>query len=94
MKRAAKIEDGQVVQVIVGTADWAQDRIGGIWVDLVGLRAGRGWTWEGDHARPPKPFPSWTWDGDRWLSPVPYPDNGLYRWDEDVQQWVETDEGP
>ena len=42
---AAQIVDGSVYQVIVGTAAWANERIGGLWVDsdtLVGI----GWTWD------------------------------------------------
>jgi hypothetical protein len=40
MTYAAKVEDGTVVQVIVGDAAWAQSRLGGVWLDsevLVGI---------------------------------------------------------
>jgi hypothetical protein len=41
----AKIENGIVSEVIVGTASWAVDRLGGLWINsdtLVGI----GWTWD------------------------------------------------
>lgn len=40
----------------------------------------------------PKPYPSWTLNASTadWEPPTPDPsdENGLYRWDEDNQQWV------
>lgn len=52
---AAQIENGEVVQVIVGDAWWATERLGGLWVDsdiLVGI----GWMWnETDGFQPPEP---------------------------------------
>lgn len=42
---AAKIEDGVVSQVIVGTADWAIEYLGGDWKDSPTL-VGIGWTWD------------------------------------------------
>jgi hypothetical protein len=42
---AAQIENGVILQVIVGDALWATERLGGFWVDsdtLVGI----GWTWD------------------------------------------------
>ena len=87
--RAAKIEAGQIAQVIVGDAAWAEARLGGDWRDIGQQRAGPGWTWHDDHARPPQPFPSWGWNGNRWEAPVPVPDTGEWRWDELAGQWVE-----
>jgi len=52
---AAQVEDGTVVQVIVGTAGWANSRLDGTWVDsevLVGI----GWTYtDGTFTPPPAP---------------------------------------
>jgi len=54
---AAQVTDGTVVQVIVGTAEWANQRLGGTWVDsdvLVGI----GWTYtDGTFTPPPAPEP-------------------------------------
>lgn len=41
----AKIENSLVIQVIVGTADWATPNLGGQWVDSETL-VGIGWTWD------------------------------------------------
>jgi len=41
----AQIVDGIVVQVIVGTAEWAISRLGGTWVDCQTL-VGIGWTYD------------------------------------------------
>jgi hypothetical protein len=42
---AVQIENGIVVQVIVGTAEWATTRLGGFWVDSETV-VGIGWTWD------------------------------------------------
>jgi hypothetical protein len=49
---AAQVVDGTVVQVIVGTAGWANSRLDGTWVDsdvLVGI----GWTYTDGTFTPP-----------------------------------------
>jgi hypothetical protein len=65
---AAEIIDGLVAQVIVGTAQWAVDNLGGEWVqppELVGI----GWELIDGIIRPPAPDPTWTWDGTEWQAP-------------------------
>jgi hypothetical protein len=47
---AAHIVDNQVTEVIVGTAEWATDNLGGQWVDSP-VKVGIGWTFHGDHFR-------------------------------------------
>ena len=42
---AAKIDNGIVTHVIVGTAGWAVENIGGQWVDTSTL-VGIGWAWD------------------------------------------------
>lgn len=42
---AAKIDNGLVMQVIVGNADWATERLRGFWVDTDTL-VGQGWLWD------------------------------------------------
>jgi hypothetical protein len=52
MTYAAQVEDGTVVQVIVGDATWANSRLDGTWVDsdtLVGI----GWTYQDGTFAPP-----------------------------------------
>ena len=85
---AVKVEQGTVVQVIVGTPEWAAERLGGTWVASQ-TKVGIGWEQHGDILRPPAPYPSWTWD-DRWHPPIPQPEDGLWTWDEDAQAWVEV----
>ena len=54
---AAQVTDGTVTQVIVGTADWANERLDGTWVDTVTL-VGIGWTYtDGTFTPPPTPDP-------------------------------------
>jgi hypothetical protein len=91
MSYAGKIEDGLVVEFIVGTAEWATNNLGGEWHDSQ-TKVGAGWTWDDDHGfRPAQPYPSWIWDGITWQPPVPAPD-GFYYWDEAQLMWVETDD--
>lgn len=89
-KYAAQVEDGIVVQAIVGDPAWAADRLGGEWHGT-DSKVGIGWTYtEQDGFRPPQPYPSWSWDGTAWQPPVPYPNDGqFYTWDENNQAWVE-----
>jgi hypothetical protein len=57
---AALIEEGLVVQVIVGDVAWANDRLAGVWVGsdvLVGI----GWSYVDGEFVPPEPEP---YDGD------------------------------
>lgn len=50
---AAEIVDGKVSQVIVGDAPWANEKLGGFWVDTDTL-VGIGWTWsQQDGFQPP-----------------------------------------
>ena len=85
---AGKITDGYVTQVIVGTAKWAIDNLGGEWHDST-EKIGIGSTWDADNGfRPESPYLSWIWDGSEWQPPVPYPDDGNeYMWDEEAVMW-------
>lgn len=59
--------------------------------------AGSGYTYDADKDAfiTPKPYPSWTLveASCQWTAPVAYPEDGkMYRWDEDVTNWVEIPE--
>jgi len=57
MNMCAELNDNVVVRVIVGTADWATEHLGGVWVDI-DHKAGPGWTYDGtDIVPPPAPEP-------------------------------------
>lgn len=45
---------------------------------------------------PPKPFTSWTLNEEtcQWEAPTPMPEEGMYMWDEEVQNWVALEEQP
>jgi hypothetical protein len=62
MMYAAKVEGGTVTQVIVGDADWAVSRLGGVWLPsdtLVGI----GWlVVDGEILPPPAAEPEFTGD--------------------------------
>lgn len=58
---AAELDDTDtVVRVIVGTAEWATDMLGGRWVDSP-VKVGAGWVWDGTQIVPPTPEPG-EWD--------------------------------
>ncbi|MDT9547751.1 MAG: hypothetical protein RI826_10520 [Chlorobium phaeovibrioides] len=90
-KYAAQVEDGIVVQAIVGDPEWATDCLGGVWHGT-DSKVGIGWTYtDTDGFRPTQPYPSWTWGGTGWAPPVPHPDgDSFYQWDENNQSWVEV----
>ena len=61
--------------------------------------AGKGYKYdvERDAFIPPQPFPSWLLNEESlsWEAPFPMPDDDkFYKWDEENQSWVETDEQP
>lgn len=69
MEYAGKVEDGVVVDAIVGTAAWAMENLGGVWynsdkkVPVPGL-------WDEQHGfRPMQPSPDCWWENDRWMCP-------------------------
>lgn len=41
----------------------------------------------------PKHFPSWILNTDtaQWESPLPLPEDGHFKWDEDIQNWVQLE---
>lgn len=88
-KYAAKVENGIVVQTIVGDPEWAFTRLGGEWHGT-DAKVGIDWTYEENEGfRPPQPYSSWAWADDSWHPPVPYPnDGGLYMWDEETLSWA------
>jgi hypothetical protein len=75
---AAHIDaDNIVTEVIVGTAEWGEQNIGGNWVDVTETTGypGIGWEWLGDVFRSPQPSPDCVWDDDLnvWVCPEPNP---------------------
>jgi hypothetical protein len=58
MNYAAELnDDNEVVRVIVGTAEWATEHLGGTWVNSA-VKVGAGWTYDGtDIVPPPAPEP-------------------------------------
>jgi hypothetical protein len=61
--------------------------------------AGKGYKYdvERDAFITPQPFPSWLFNEESlsWEAPFPMPDEDkIYKWDEENQSWVETDEQP
>lgn len=59
---AAQIENNIATQVIVGTAEWATQFLGGFWVDS-SEKIGIGWTWnETEGFRPSQPAEDCIWN--------------------------------
>ena len=95
MKRyCALIIENVVSEIIVGDYVWANNNLGGEWVDCTTngeLIVGIGYTYlesEQDF-RSPQPYPSWTWANKTWNPPTPYPnDNKEYKWSEEELEWV------
>ena len=54
MKYAAKIVENEVVQVVVGDAEWAAANLGGFWVGS-DTKVGVGWLWNGETLTAPPP---------------------------------------
>jgi hypothetical protein len=88
---AARVVDGVVADVIVGTVEWATSALGGDWHDVTDLGVGRGWARVDGEWRCPQPYPSWVWQDGGWVAPKPEPDptdDGGWSWDEDAGKWV------
>ena len=80
-------EHNEVVRAIVGSAEWASETLGGVWIDSE-EKVGAGWEMHGERLRPVAPFPSWLWDGESWCAPVAAPEDAECVWDEDNMVWV------
>jgi hypothetical protein len=86
---AAELDkNGRVVRVIVGSALWASENLGGLWVDS-DEKVGAGWETYENGLRPPRPYLSWFWEGARWCAPIPPPHDVECEWDEENASWVE-----
>lgn len=59
---AACVEGGVVTNVIVGTAEWANANLVGVWVESAS-KIGVGWLWDGDVFSPPVVEEVEGWDG-------------------------------
>lgn len=91
MSCVARIDDGVVTQVIVGDAEWANDRLAGTWVDAPNGTS-VGYVFVDGEFRSPVPYPSWVWDGTEYQPPVPQPEAtpGFgWDWDESAGEWVQ-----
>ena len=92
--KAAEVVNGVVQRVIVSSISFAKTfQAQGEWVDVTGMRVGKGFTYENGEFRPPKPFDSWIWNDleKKWEAPKPYPtDEKDYYWDEQQGDWIET----
>ncbi len=79
---------------------WLIDNLGGTWIKtsynhrIRKQYAGIGFTYnaEADVFIAPQPYPSWVLDSNfDWQSPTPMPTDGkMYRWSEDILNWVEV----
>ena len=55
--------------------------------------AGKGYTYDPDRDAfiSPQPYPSWSLDENcNWQAPIPMPEDGMYSWDEENLEWIET----
>lgn len=90
--KAAKIENGLVIDLIAGDYNWAIERLGGDWVNATDKVVGVGYEYtNGEFVEPnPQPFPSWTLNEENnWTAPTPYPSDGeFYYWDEETLNWI------
>ena len=59
--KAAKIENNIVIQIIEGSAEWANSRLGGDWVHIEDDSTAIGYSFNPESKRftAPQPYPSW-----------------------------------
>jgi hypothetical protein len=90
--KAAKIENGLVIDLIIGDYNWAIDRLGGEWIDATHKTIGIGYEYIDGNFRVQKPFASWIWNEIEsiWEAPIQMPNSeeGFeYIWNEEVLNW-------
>ena len=106
MAHWAKIENGIVVQITVGSNNdldegyqWLIDNLGGTWIktsynnNIRKQYAGIGFSYDpvADVFIAPQPYPSWSLDADHnWQPPTPRPEGMGWYWDEAILSWVEA----
>lgn len=67
MTYAGEVVDGQTVQAIVGTAEWAVENLGGEWHDSENKIPVPG-IWDAEHGfRPLQPSPNCWWEDGQWV---------------------------
>lgn len=90
MSYAAQLNGDTVTRCIVGTAGWATENLGGVWIDS-DHKVGQGWTFTNNQLIPPQPYPSWEWSNNQWNPPIPMPEDGIWTWNEEEQAWIESE---
>jgi hypothetical protein len=88
--KAAQIQNNIVVQVIEGSAEWANSKLKGTWIDINGHQISIGYIYisEQNTFIQPKPFNSWALINNVWVAPEPYPNDGnYYLWNEQELAW-------
>ena len=89
MKTFALVQNNIVVNVSIGNDDWQKEN----WIDCKNARVGIGYKYDADADVfiAPQPYPSWSLnDKYDWQAPKPYPSEGLWKWDEELGDWVEA----
>lgn len=92
-KHAVQVVDSEVVQSIVGDASWANENLGGTWIDVGDKVVSVGFKYVDGEFQPLSPYPSWVWSNGEWHPPVPMPeplDSHVLRWDESLLEWVQV----
>jgi hypothetical protein len=74
MTYAGEVVDGQTIRAIVGTAEWAEQNLGGEWHNSESKIPVPG-TWDEIYGfRPEQPGPDCWWENDQWVCPEPPPE--------------------
>jgi hypothetical protein len=87
-KDVAVISDsGEVIAINVHLDDYklADNEV------LVTNPAYVGGTFDTGYFYPPQPYPSWTRNEGQWVAPIPQPDGFDWVWNEESQEWIESD---
>jgi hypothetical protein len=90
--KAAKIENGLVIDLIAGDYNWAINRLGGEWIDATDKIIGIGYEYIDGNFRVQKPYSSWLWNEIEsiWEAPIQIPnlEEGIgYIWNEEILNW-------
>jgi hypothetical protein len=78
---------------------WLLDNLGGTWIKtsynnkIRKQFAGIGYSYDADADVfiSPQPYPSWSLDDNfDWQPPTPIPNEGMWKWNEEIGNWVEA----
>lgn len=90
MPNYAIIDNNIVTNVIVADTKELAEELTGLQVLETNGEPWINWVYIDTQWMPPKPYPSWILENGKWTAPIPKPEEGYWKWNEDIENWEES----